>query len=133
MRTFILSVMSLFSCVLPLAAQSNWYPQHYETTPIDYDFEQDGIYYKFAPAPDGSFIDTSYRDVDDNLVKDGVYTGMEKEDGDILWVTGKEYIIEIGYVYGGQLPSESVRVYNDTYSGDVYIPDYVTYEGKCTL
>ena len=36
----------------------------------------------------------------------------------------------IGYVYGGQLPSESVRVYNDTYSGDVYIPDYVTYEGK---
>ena len=130
MKKRYLYLMFCIFCCLSSTAQSNWYPQHYETTPIDYDFEQDGIYYKFAPAPDGSFIDTSYRDADDNLVKDGVYTGMEKEDGNILWVTGKEYIIEIGYVYGGQLPSESVRVYNDTYSGDVYIPDYVTYEGK---
>ena len=86
-KRYLYLIFCIFCC-LSATAQSNWYPQYYETTPIDYDFEQDGIYYKFAPAPDGSFIDTSYRDADGNLVKDGVYTGMEKENGDILWVTG---------------------------------------------
>ena len=129
MRKFILLIMIplLPSGLNNLYAQSDIWE---EKVPIAYDFEQDGIYYKFAPAPDGSYIDTSYNDEEGNTVKDGVYTGLEKEEGNILWVTGKEYrYINIYHEDIRHFYTETYIV-NETYIGDIYIPDYVTYEGK---
>lgn len=105
------------------------YAQNDGTEPIAYDFEQGGIYYKFAPAPDGSYIDTSYKDADGNTVKDGIYTGLEKEEGDILWVTGKEYK-KMYILIDPKRMIYDLKIINETYSGDVFIPDYVTYEGR---
>ena len=127
-------VCVLFLTVFPEAkAQRPWIdPWFIDTIYVAHDFEKDGIYYKFAPAPNCDYVDTSYRDEDGNLIKDGFYTGIEKEEDDILWVTGNMYCYAMVY-YVRSHNEEGYEAFsgcNCSYSGDVYIPDSVEYNGR---
>ena len=125
LNTFMFYLLSVVSFEAGAQNQPNVDSWWVDTTNIIYDFEQDGIYYKFAPAPRCDIYEASYYST-------GFKTGLENEEGDILWVTGcricETQCVDIDT--NGKPYVRSINTYNCSYSGDVYIPDYVEYEGN---
>ena len=124
LNTFMFYLLSVVSFEAGAQNQPNVDSWWVDTTNIIYDFEQDGIYYKFAPAPRCDIYNAYY--------STGFKTGLENEEGDILWVTGcricETQCVDIDT--NGKPYVRSINTYNCSYSGDVYIPDYVEYEGN---